>query len=198
MIFRPIVLGRRRGPEGAEEDAAARVLQRATTLFERSQVEPIPGRALPLEAPEPAPIDGDTHAHLIARCERFAAELGFDVERAPIEGGALGCCDHARRRIAVAVGLSANAEAHVLVHELAHAMGVGYRTHGRERAECIVECAAYLTLAAQGLDVEAASVPYLAGWAAEDLKCSRATPGRSTGSPACSNGRSVGRTRKRP
>ena len=124
----------------------------------------MPSRSKP---PSP-PIDGDTHAHLIARCERFAAELGFDVERAPIEGGALGCCDHARRRIAVAVGLSANAEAHVLVHELAHAMGVGYRTHGRERAECIVECAAYLTLAAQGLDVEAASVPYLAGWAAED------------------------------
>jgi hypothetical protein len=58
----------------------------------------------------------------------------------------------------------------VLCHEFAHAMGVGYRTHGRERAECIVECAAYLTLAAQGLDVEAARVPYLAGWAGEDAE----------------------------
>jgi hypothetical protein len=40
-----------------------RVIFPAGYVFDRSQVEPIPGRALPLEAPEPAPIDGESHAH---------------------------------------------------------------------------------------------------------------------------------------
>ena len=53
----------------------------------------------------------------------------------------------------------------MLAHEVAHALGIGYRSHGRERAECIVECATYMALAKAGLDVETASVPYIVAWA---------------------------------
>ena len=56
----------------------------------------------------------------------------------------------------------------MLVHELAHALGVGYEEFGRDRAEQIVECVTYMACAKAGLDVEAASVPYIAGWAADD------------------------------
>jgi hypothetical protein len=94
-----------------------------------------------------------------ALCE--AQRRAADLERQP---QAL-----ARRRlIGLRAGQSPNAEVRVLAHECAHAMGVGYATQGRERAECIVECAIYMALARAGLDVEASSVPYVAGWASDD------------------------------
>ena len=49
-------------------------------------------------------------------------------------------------------------------------MGVGYATHGRGRAECIVECATFMALAAAGLDVSASSAPYIAGWGSDDAE----------------------------
>ena len=77
----------------------------------------------------------------------------------------MGVCWPERRLIGLRCGQSPNAELAVLTHEVAHALGIGYRSHGRERAECIVECATYMALAKEGLDVEAASVPYIASWA---------------------------------
>ena len=170
MVFAPRLVRRDRGEpaEAPGESQEQRLVFRAVHVFDRSQVEPIPGRALPLEAPECAPVEGDTHARLIPRLEALATELGFTVERRALEEGVGGRCDSKANLITVAAGQSPNAEVRVLAHELAHALGVGYRSHGRERAECIVECAAYLALAAAGLDVSASSVPYLAGWAGED------------------------------
>ena len=168
MIFRPIVLARGEGSDGVEEDGGGRVLFRATHVFDRSQVEPIPGRALPLEPPDCAPVEGDSHAVLVPALEGLAEELGYRVERQLMPASRGGFCDAERRLIALRAGQSPNGEVRVLAHECAHAMGVGYATHGRERAECIVECATYMALARAGLDVEAASVPYVAGWASDD------------------------------
>lgn len=171
MIFVPRVVRIRpqdADNEGIEDRDGRRVIFRAGHVFDRSQVEPIPGKALPLEAPAPSPLVGDSHAHLVPRLEGLASEIGFRVERRALPVGVGGSCDQARKVIAVRSDQSPNAEVRVLAHELAHALGVGYRTHGRERAECVVECAAYLALASAGLDVEASSVPYIAGWASDE------------------------------
>lgn len=82
--------------------------------------------------------------------------------------GTGGMCDSSRSRIVVAKGQPANAQVRVLVHELAHALGVGYSDYGRQRAEAIVDCVAYLVCAGAGLDIEASTVPYIAAWADED------------------------------
>ncbi len=152
-----------------EEAEVRRVAFRVGHVFDRSQVDPIPGRAKPLEPPRAcAPVTGDSHARLIGPLEELAGELGYAVERRRLPEGTGGMCDSTRSRIVVAEGGPANAQVRVLVHEIAHALGVGYCEYGRERAEAIVDCVAYLVCAGTGLDVEASTVPYIASWADED------------------------------
>jgi hypothetical protein len=50
------------------------------------------------------------------------------------------------------------------VHEVAHALGVGYAEYGRARSEVIVDTVTYLACASAGLDVSGESIPYVAGW----------------------------------
>lgn len=122
------------GDRGEEEDTTRRVAFRIGHVFDRSQVDPIPGRAKPLDPPrECAPVSGDSHAHLIGPLEAFAGELGFAVERRPLPGSVGGLCDKTQARIVVAEDEPPNAAVRVLVHELAHALGVGYREYGRAR-----------------------------------------------------------------
>jgi hypothetical protein len=52
----------------------------------------------------------------------------------------------------------------VLVHELAHALGIGYREHGRRRAEVIVDTVTAVVCGSLGLDTSGSTVPYIAGW----------------------------------
>lgn len=158
-----------RDPDTGKEDKVDRVAFRVGHVFDRSQVDPVPGEAKDLESPRPcAPVSGDSHNHLIEPLEKLADRLGFTVERRPLPGETGGMCDATRCRIVVQEGQPANAEVRILVHELAHALGVGYREYGRERAEAIVDCVAYLVCAGAGLDVEASTVPYIAAWADED------------------------------
>ncbi len=49
-------------------------------------------------------------------------------------------------------------------HELAHALGVGYREYGRRKAEVIVDTVTFVVCAGVGLDVGGESIPYVAGW----------------------------------
>ena len=157
------------GERTGEEHEERRVYFRPGHVFDRSQVDPVPGEAKPLEPPvAPEPIEGDSHAPVVERFERFASELGYAVERRPLPLTHGGFCDSQRKLICVREGQAPNAELRVLVHELAHALGVGYSEFGRDRAEQIVECVTYMVCARVGLDVETASVPYIAGWAADD------------------------------
>ncbi len=50
------------------------------------------------------------------------------------------------------------------MHELAHALGLGYEQYGREQAEVLVDCVTYIVCASVGLDVGGESIPYIAGW----------------------------------
>jgi hypothetical protein len=57
-----------------------------------------------------------------------------------------------------------NAKVRTLIHELAHALGVGYAEYGRDVAEVVVESAAMITCGSVGLDTSGESVPYIADW----------------------------------
>jgi antirestriction protein ArdC len=149
---------------GEDEGEPRRTVFRAVPVFDVSQTESLPGtQAVPLEPPS-EPITGDSHAHLLDPLDRLAAELDFTVERRSLDGSADGWCDATKRQIVVNAKLSGNAQVRVLVHELAHALGVGYREHGRRRAEVIVDTVTYVVCGSLGLDTSGSSVPYIAGW----------------------------------
>jgi antirestriction protein ArdC len=141
---------------------------RAVPVFDISQTD---GDPLP-EAPR-EPITGDSHAGYVERLEQYARSLGYTVEREALESAG-GYCDHKRQRIVVSNNVdSANAHVRVLVHELAHALGVGYAEYGREVAEVIVETATVIVCGSVGLDTSGESIPYIAGWGEQDLDAIR-------------------------
>jgi RNA polymerase sigma factor (sigma-70 family) len=114
--------------------------------------------------PPSQPIEGGSHAHLIPRLISLAGELGYSVElRALPEHGPGGWCDQTTKQIVVAAG-PANREVRTLVHELAHAIGLGYAQYGRQRAEVLVDCVTYIVCSSAGLDVGGESIAYIAGW----------------------------------
>jgi hypothetical protein len=133
-------------------------------VFDVSQTEPLRGTAPVPLIPPAQPIAGDSHAHLLAPLTVFARELGYTVEiRALADRGPRGWCDSEHKQIVIASG-PANRQLRTLVHELAHALGVGYAQYGRERAEVLVDCVTYIVCASVGLDVGGEAVPYVAGW----------------------------------
>jgi hypothetical protein len=118
---------------------------------------------VPLDSPC-QPIHGDSHAHLAEPLETLAGELGYTITRQPIEGSADGWCDNDKRAIVIHDRLPANAQIRVLVHEIAHALGIGYKEYGRSRAEVLVDTATFIVCRSIGLDTSGSSVPYVAGW----------------------------------
>jgi antirestriction protein ArdC len=150
--------------ENGETTDQKRLFFRSVPVFELAQTEPLPGvEPAPLEPPCTA-IGGDSHAHLLEPLASLADELGYSLSFAELDGGSGGFCDYRSRRIVIEARQSANAKVRVAVHELAHAMGVSSLRFGREQAEVIVECAAFVCCSGLGLATDAASIPYLAGW----------------------------------
>jgi hypothetical protein len=147
-----------------EDTGETRIFFRTAPVFDVSMPEPLPGiEPVPL-APPAEPIEGDSHRHLITQQQQFGHELGYRVEiRELPDDGPGGWCDPKRRQIVVASG-PANREVRTLVHELAHALGLGYGQYGREKAEVLVDCVTYVVCSSVGLDVGGESIPYVAGW----------------------------------
>ncbi|HEX4188592.1 MAG TPA: ArdC family protein [Solirubrobacteraceae bacterium] len=141
-----------------------RTVFRAVSVFDVSQTDPLPGRDPVTLDPPSEPIEGDSHGHLLAPLDRLAGELGYTVRRQTLHGSADGWCDSAEHVIVVSDALSANAQVRVLVHEIAHALGVGYSDHGRRRAEVLVDTVTFIVCGSMGLDTSGSSVPYVAGW----------------------------------
>jgi hypothetical protein len=153
------------GREGGEDgEQPRRTVFHAVAVFDVSQTEGLPGtEPVSLESPS-QPIQGDTHAHLLTPLDQLAGELGYSVARRPLDGPADGWCDNQKREIVVNDELPANAQVRVLVHEIAHALGVGYTDYGRRRAEVLVDTVTFIVCGAVGLDTSGSSVPYVAGW----------------------------------
>jgi antirestriction protein ArdC len=145
--------------ETGDETGERVIFFRAVPVFDVSQTE-----GDPLPEPPCEPITGDSHARYIDQLEAHARSLGYTVEREPLEHAG-GYCDAKRQRIVVSSNVEApNARVRVLVHELAHAHGVGYADYGREDAEVLVETAAVIVCGALGLDTSGESIPYIASW----------------------------------
>jgi antirestriction protein ArdC len=148
----------------ADGDHPRRTVYRAVPVFDVSQTDPLPDvEPVPL-APPCQPIQGESHAHLLEPLRGFAADLGFSVALRSLDGSAHGWCDAQSGEIVVNSKLAGNAQVRVLVHEIAHALGVGYRDYGRRRAEVLLDTVTYIVCGSAGLDVSVSSVLYFAGW----------------------------------
>jgi hypothetical protein len=164
-ILAPLAVKQRDDAGG--ETREKRVFFRTVPVFDVAMTEPLPGmEPVPL-APPAEPIEGDSHRHLMAPLQTLVRELGYGVEirELPDEGPG-GRCDPTHRQIVVASG-PANRQVRTLVHELAHALGLGYGQYGRDKAEVLVDCVTYVVCSSVGLDVGGETIPYVAGWGEE-------------------------------
>jgi hypothetical protein len=159
-ILAPLTVKRAKdADQSADEDGEERrVFFRAVPVFDRSQVAEIPG-GTPTALESPCePLTGDSHAHLTAPLVAFAKTIGFSVGFEAIPGGVGGWCDQGAKRIVVDASQSVNAQVRILVHELAHALGVGYREYGRGKAEALAESAIFSPCQGRSSESAASSV----------------------------------------
>jgi antirestriction protein ArdC len=124
---------------------------------------------------EPMPADlyrlpiGDGPDGALDRLTCWLASEGWTLRELPLAGTCEGYTDHARRIIATEAGLAPAARLVVLLHEAAHAMLHGdlnpgeYQAH-RGVCETEAESTAYVVANLLGLDVDASSISYVAGW----------------------------------
>lgn len=132
--------------------------------FDVSQTE---GEPVPMPTVEP--LTGDTHVGYLNKLETLAVSAGYSVLHEDLsDTGIGGYCDPILHRIVVNSAGSANEQVHTLIHEIAHALGVGYKEYGREDAEVIVETVTHIVCAGIGLEVTEAAAPYIAGWGEQD------------------------------
>ena len=147
-----------------EQTGERKVFFRTVAVFDVAMTDVLPGREPVALAPPSQPIEGDSHADLLGPLQRLARELGYCVEFRELPAdGPRGWCDAKANGIVVGAG-PANRQVRTVVHELAHALGLGYADYGRERSEVLVDCVTYVVLGSVGLDVGGESVPYVAGW----------------------------------
>ena len=163
-IFAPVRY-RQRNDEQADADKSEHQVVgfKLAAVSDVSQTDPLPGvEPTPLEPPG-QPVSGDSHAHLTGPLERHASTLGYRVLYEQLDGPS-GYCSAREARIVIDSRLPPNARVATLVHEIAHAHGVDYKTYSRPEAELIVESVAYIVCGSVGLDTSGESAPYLAGW----------------------------------
>lgn len=161
-----------------DEDAAeiTKTRFKIGKVFTRDQVDPIEGKALNLDGPAPAPIEGDSHGHLVPLLKTYLADkIGWSFKELDKDSAnqCYGWCDRTNKEIAVRTDMPANGQVRTFVHELIHALGVSYDEYGRSLAETITESACYLVCRAIGLDVLDTSVPYVANWSKNDLDAAK-------------------------
>lgn len=154
----------------AEEIAAGRPADqdvlygfKLVPTFDVSQTD---GEPLPLPAVEP--LTGDTHGRYVPALEALAVSLGYTVSYEDLRGECGGYCDPRAKRIVCDGGGSVNDQVHTLIHEIAHALGVGYKEYGRGDAEVIVETVTHIVCTGIGLETQGFAAPYIAGWGEGD------------------------------
>ncbi len=136
---------------------------RTTTTFDYEQTEAVADDALVYTPPIPR-LEADGPDGLLARLEAVARAIGCSVHYTSL-GYADGWYREADRTLCVRATLSGADRCSVLCHELAHAVAhTGDRETSRASKELQAEGAAYVALAALGLDTARASLPYLKGW----------------------------------
>ncbi len=155
---------RRVAGDSTEDDAeqrSRRVLSgfKAVPVFDIAQTDgtplpPMPAQRLQGEAPERA------YERLVA----VAQNIGYVVKEDYLPGERNGDCSYADRRIRVEVTNDRAQQVKTLAHELAHAMlHEGFTD--RALAELEAESVTYVVCNAIGLETDAYSFGYVAGWA---------------------------------
>ncbi|HIF20708.1 MAG TPA: ImmA/IrrE family metallo-endopeptidase [Gemmatimonadetes bacterium] len=160
---------------GHDPDTRVPVGFRTTTTFDYEQTVATRDDALTYVPPTPR-LEADGPEGLVARLEAAAERAGCRVHYTSL-GYADGWYREADRTIAVRASLSGADRASVLCHELAHAVAHAggaptaeavLTSQSRASKELQAEGAAYVALAALGLDTARATLPYLRGWACGD------------------------------
>jgi hypothetical protein len=161
-ILAPVAVKQRE--EDGEQAGEKRIFFRTVPVFDVSQTDPLAGTEPVALSPPAQPIEGDSHTDLIAPLQALGRELGYRVEIRDLpKHGPGGWCDDKHKQIVIGTA-PANRQVRTLVHELAHALGVGYEQYGRQQAEVLVDCVTYIVCSSVGLDVGGESIPYIAGW----------------------------------
>jgi hypothetical protein len=162
-ILAPMPVKERDQVTGEETDER-RVFFKTAFVFDVSQTVVLDGaEPMPLEPPR-QPLTGDSHGHLLAPLRGFAESLGYSVSFEAIDGSMGGWCDPDAKRIVVDATVPANAQLRTLIHECAHALGIGYDRHSRAQAEVMVDTVTLVAASAVGLAVDGETVPYVSGW----------------------------------
>jgi antirestriction protein ArdC len=136
------------------------------SVFDVTQTdgEPVPSNAYQLPT-------GEGPAGMLDRLSAWLRGEGWTLRELPLGEMMEGYTDHQRRIIATETGLEPAARLVVLLHEAAHALlhenDADYVTH-RGVCETEAESTAYVVANLIGMDVDASSVSYVAGWAKAD------------------------------
>lgn len=137
---------------------------RMVSVFDVSQTdgEPLPGAILDAGEIVGTPEDLD------ALTRAVASVAAFPIYRRALEDGARGLCSHATCEIVISDELTGTAYLRTLVHETAHSLlhkpedVIGMP---REVKEVQAESVAYMVCRHYGVDTDATSFGYIAGWA---------------------------------
>lgn len=136
------------------------------SVFDISQtdVEPVPSNAYALPT-------GEGPAGMLDRLSAWLRDEGWTLRELPLGGMMEGYTDHRRRLIVTESTLEPAARLLVLLHECAHALlhdnDAEYVAH-RGVCETEAESTAYVIANLLGMDSDASSVSYVAGWAKAD------------------------------
>lgn len=172
--------------EGACREAARQLRGfRVVHVFDVAQTD---GEPLPDCGPQP--LAGDAPRQLTSRLVEGIQADGYAVERGPCMSGANGVTDFTARTVRVRDDVSDAQVAKTFAHELGHIRAdheprflADYRSSlgCRAQAEVEAESIAFLVTHAAGLDTDAYSVPYLAGWSGGDVAVLRDAVTRAIG-----------------
>ena len=136
------------------------------SVFDISQTD---GEAVPSNAYQ-LPT-GEGPAGMLDRLATWLSGEGWTLRELPLGGMMEGYTDHRRRLIATESNLEPAARLLVLLHEAAHALlhdkDAEYVAH-RGVCETEAESTAYVIANLIGMDADASSVSYVAGWAKAD------------------------------
>ena len=153
------------GSDGGD-DARTVTRFRIVTVFDISQTD---GEPLAEHPCQKLTTDSERGRWLLAHLLDLARAEGIAVrEDATDLGTANGCYYPATHSIALAAGLSEDARAKTLCHEIAHAILHRRTDRTRQEQEAEAEGTAFVVAAWAGLDTSSYSFAYVADWAGRD------------------------------